>query len=302
MGLGARDSLRLTFYCTTCLPGYHLPYVAAATNGLFSDLGLDVELLDPAGGPENVERVGSGGADFCLTSVAHYLAARARFGDIAARFVAVVVQRSPMAALVAKDSWLASPADLAGCRLGGPADGGLVADYQASLDRLGIGRSELVPLDYLEAWRALANGTVDAVADYVDILPRLRRLAGISVRAIPFGIEVYSSGLVAADRLPEEQVAAMGDAIVAALERQRRHPEEGVEALQRRYPDIDRAAALEGWSLVVPNIFTDAPTGSMDADRWASTIEFVSAAHGLAPVSPESVYRPAFAGVPANHR
>src|SRR5207302_10841631 len=109
------------------------------------------------------------------------------------------------------------------------------------------------------------------VADYVDVLPRLRRLTGIAVRAIPLGVEVYSSGLVAADRLPHERVTVMREAIVAALERQRLHPEEGVDALQKRYPDIDRAGALEGWSLGVPNIFTDAPTGSMDPGRWAAT-------------------------------
>lgn len=299
MGTGQRHSVRLSFYCTTCLPGYHLPYVSAAADGLFGGLGLDVELLDPpGGGPENIERVGSGGADFCLTSVAHYLTARARFGDIPARFAAVVVQRSPMAALVAEDSPLTTPADLAGCRLGGPHDSGLVADYQASLDHLGIDRSELVPMGYLDAWDALAKGTVDAVADYVDVLPRLRRIAGVAVRAIPLGIDVYSSGLVAADRLSDEEVADMCEAVVAALERQRLHPEEGVDALSRRYPETDWSAALEGWALVVPNIFTDVPTGSMSADRWAATVRFVSDAHGLAPVRPESVYRPALAGVP----
>ena len=291
--------LRLSFYCTTCLPGYHLPYVAAGTNGLFADLGLDVELLDPAAGPENIRRVSDGGADFCLTSVTHFLRARARFDDLAARFVAVVVQRSPMSALVPAGSPLAEAADLAGCRLGGPADSHLVADYQASLDHLGLGRSELVPMGYLEAWGALADGSIDAVADYVDVLPRLRRAAGIEVRAIPFGIEVYSSGLVAADRVSADQVAAMSEAIAAALERQRQHPDDGVEALQRRYPDVDRAAAMEGWALVAPNIFTDAPTGSMTPERWSRTIDFVSTAHGLPPASPEQVYRPALAAAPA---
>ncbi|HEX2699035.1 MAG TPA: ABC transporter substrate-binding protein [Acidimicrobiales bacterium] len=299
MGTGQRHSVRLSFYCTTCLPGYHLPYLSAAANGLFAEIGLDVELLDPpGGGPDNIERVGAGGADFCLTSVTHYLTARARGGDIPARFAAVVVQRSPMAALVADGSPIATPADLAGCRLGGPLDSHLVADYQTSLDHLGIGRSQLVPMDYLDAWDALAEGRVDAVADYVDVLPRLRRMAGVAARAVPLGIEVYSSGLVAADRLSDDEVAEMCKAVVAALERQRLHPEEGMDALQRRYPDVDRSAALEGWALVEPNIFTDVPTGSMDADRWAATVEFVSAAQGLAPVPPESVYRPAFAGVP----
>jgi NitT/TauT family transport system substrate-binding protein len=287
--------VRLSFYCTTCLPGYHLPYLAAASTGLFADFGFDVELLDPQGGPANVNRVADGGADFCLTSIAHYLTARARSGDVAARFVAIVVQRSPMAALVAESSSIHRPEDLAGRRLGGPPEGGMVLEYQAALDRLGLDRSEVVPMDYREAWTALAEGRVDAVADYVDIEPRLRRLSGIPVRAIPFGLEVYSSGLVAADRLPEERVVEMRDALVAALQRQRAHPTEGVEALVQRYPDIEPAAAIEGWRLVEPYIFTDVPPGSMDVDRWADTIGFSAAAHGLPVPVPESVYRPELA-------
>jgi NitT/TauT family transport system substrate-binding protein len=287
--------VRLSFYCTTCLPGYHLPYLAAAANGLFADFGFDVELLDPEGGPANVQRVADGGADFCLTSVAHYLNARARYGDLPARFAAIVVQRSPMAALVAAGSSIATPADLSGRRLGGPAAGGMVLEYQAALDRLGLGRSELVDLDYREAWTALAEGRVDAVADYVDIQPRLQRLSGIDVRAVPFGLDVYSSGLVAADRLSDERVTDMRAALVAALEAQRAAPEAGVDALVRRYPEIEPAAALEGWSLVEPYIFTDVPAGSMDPERWADTVAFSASAHGIAAPDPQSVYRPELA-------
>lgn len=264
-------------------------------NGLFAAHDLDVDVLEPAGGPDNIQRVAEGGADFCLTSVAHYLKARARFGDLPARFVAMVVQRSPMAALVAAGSPFTQPADLPGARLGGPADGGMVLEYQASLRRLGLGPSQLVPMDYREAWTALADGRVDAVADYVDIQPRLRRLAGIEVRAVPFGLDVYSSGLVAADRLSDERVAGMRDALVAALETQRAHPADGMDALLRRYPDVAPEAALEGWSLIEPYIFTDAPAGSMDAERWADTIEFAASAHGLPAPAPESVYRPQLA-------
>ena len=51
------------------------------------------------------------------------------------------------------------------------------------------------------------------------------------------------------------------------------------------------ARRLGGWR--------DVPTGSMDAERWAATVELVSAAHGLAPASPHSVHQPALAGAPA---
>ena len=57
----------------------------------------------------------AGGADFTLTSVTHYLTARAQAGPsgrgsgladgrLAARFVSVVVRRSPMSGFVPADS------------------------------------------------------------------------------------------------------------------------------------------------------------------------------------------------------
>jgi ABC-type nitrate/sulfonate/bicarbonate transport system substrate-binding protein len=254
-------------------------------------------LLEPAPGPENVRRVAAGGSDFCLTSVAHYLRARAESGDLPARYVAVVVRQSPMAALVRADSPLTTPADLSGRRLGGPSDSGLVAEYQASLDYLGLPRSELVATDYGEAPAAMGRGELDAVADYIDLIPRTRRQAGVPVRGIPFRLPVYSSGLVAADRIPDDVVDRMSDAVVAALERQRQDPEAGVASLLRRYPEVDPAEALEGWSLVEPNIFTDDPVGAMDAGRWVATIEFSAAAHGWPAPPPQTVFRPERAGL-----
>ena len=69
-----------------------MPYIAAAANGLFAEFGFDVQLMEPAPGPENVRRVAAGGSDYCLTSVTHYLRARAQSGAVAARYVATTVQ------------------------------------------------------------------------------------------------------------------------------------------------------------------------------------------------------------------
>lgn len=266
-------------------------------SGLFADHGLDVEVLEPAPGPENVVRVAEGGAEFCLTSVSHYLTARARAGDLGARFAAVIVQRSPMAALVPADSPIAAPAHLPGRRLGGPPEGGLVAEYGAALAHLGLGPPVLVPMAYADAPPALARGEIDAVADFVDLLPRVRGQAGIAVRAVPFGIEVYASGLVAADTLPDEVVGTMREAVAQALERQRRDPGAGLGELRRRYPGVDPADALEGWSLAEPNIFSGAEPRSMDPGRWEATVTYAAAAHALPAPPPEAVYRPELAGV-----
>jgi NitT/TauT family transport system substrate-binding protein len=243
--------------------------------------------------------VAAGGADFCLTSVAHYLTARARVpGPLPARFVSVVVRRSPMAALVPAGSALTTPADLAGRRLGGPAGSRLVAEFRAGMAELGLAPPELVALDYGLAPAAMARGEVDMVCDFADLLPRVRRQSGIAVRVVALGLDVYSSGLVAADRLPDELVARMQAAVAAALEHQRHNPEAGLDELARRYPGADPLEALEGWALAEPNIFTGPPTGSSDAATWARTIIHVAGAHGLPAPDPETVFRSELVPVP----
>ena len=239
----------------------------------------------------------AGGSDFCLTSVVHFLTARAQSGPLAARFAAVVVQRSPMAGIVAARSELNEAADLAGRRLGGPSVSKLVSEFQASLDHLGIPRAVHVPIDYAAAPPALGRGDIDVVPDFADLVPRTRRQAGVDVRAVPLGVEVYASGLVAGDHVEADVVARMTLALCAALENQRADPRAGLPELRRRYPEADPAEALEGWALVEPNVFTGVEPGSMDPGRWASTVAFLAAAHGFPALDPDTVYRAESTGV-----
>ncbi len=201
-----------------------------------------------------------------------------------------------MAAIVPADSEIRSPSDLAGRTVAGPPDGKLVAEYEAALAAHGTAPSVLVPTDYAEAPAALARGEADVVPDFADLVPRVRRQSGIPVRAVPVGVEVYASGLVAADRLPDDLVERLRDAVVNALELQRHDPEAGLGELARRYPDVDPDEALEGWSLVEPNIFTGAPPGSMDAAHWEPAISHACATHQLPVPPPETVYRQELAG------
>lgn len=243
-------------------------------------------------------QVAEGGSDFCLTSVHHYLTARQTAGDLAARFAAVIVRRSPVAALVLDSSPLATPADLAGRRVTGSPDKPHMQEFVASLQRRGLDGCEAVALEAAEARAALVDGRVDALVEFVDALPRIARLAGAPLRAIPVGVDVYASGLVAADRLSTELVARMRDALVASLAAQRANPEGGVDELLRRYPEARAEEARAGWRLVEPLIFGgdggDAP-GAMDDEGWRRTLDVLCAARGLDPPAPQSVYRPEFA-------
>jgi ABC-type nitrate/sulfonate/bicarbonate transport system substrate-binding protein len=60
------------------MPGYHLPCFAGAVTEIYARHGLEVEIIDPEPGPDNVRAVAEGRYDVCLTSVAHFLRAKAR--------------------------------------------------------------------------------------------------------------------------------------------------------------------------------------------------------------------------------
>jgi hypothetical protein len=72
----------------------------------------------------------------------------------------------------------------------------------------------------------------------------------------------------------------MRSALAAALERQRQDPEQGIAALEERYPEADPYDAREGWDLAVPNIFTGVRPGDMDERAWRFTLEHLSSAYG----------------------
>lgn len=256
-------------------------------------------MLEPAGGPENVRRVAEGGADVCLTSVNHYINARREYGDLAARFIAVVSQRHPVAGLVRADSAAVVTADLAGLRLGGSSDNSLTRELIAGLRHLGIEPPAVVEVTYAEAPASLGRGEVDVIADFADLVPRTRRQAGVAVRAIPAGAPVYATGLVAADRLTDDAVGQLRSALIEVLEVHRADPAASLVELARRYPGVDPEEALEGWSYAAESIFTGAPVGDMTAEKWSTTLEHSSNVHGGIAPPAHTVYRKNFLTVNA---
>ncbi|MBV8527233.1 MAG: ABC transporter substrate-binding protein, partial [Candidatus Dormibacteraeota bacterium] len=230
-------------------------------DGLFAQHGLDVAIDDPPGGPENILYVADGRRDACLTSVHHLLTATQRNGPLAARFVAIIVRRSPISALVPLDSPLTTPADLAGRPFASSPDGAHTKEFLAILRHLGIEAPALTGHD--DAWGALGRGDVDFIVDFVDTVPRVSRMVGTRLRAIPVGLDTYASGLLVGDAMPEATVTPLVETLVASLEAQRTEAGRGLPDLMRRYPDTVAAEALEGWQLVEPYIFTGDPPGSM---------------------------------------
>jgi len=304
-------NVRLSMWAPSCLPGYHLPFFAAGAAGIFAEHGLQVELVDPLPGPDNVRRVAEGRADFCLTNVNYYLAASSnvtpRLGPLPARFVMVIQQRSTLAALVRADSGLITTSDIGGCRVAGTpphlarCSTFNMPEFFAEVRALEVAPPVFVPVaDHQEAHVKLVQGDCDVIVALVDQLPVVARRVGIALRAIPLDIPIYANGIVAGDSVPTEVVVRMVEAVTAALWAQKRHPRRGVSQLRERYPSIEETDAVESWRLGAPYVFVDGGPRPMDPQRWAQTLNLATAAHGFARPLPERVYRqePAAVGPP----
>ncbi len=276
----------------------HLAVFAAAEGGLFAEQGLEVEFVPAARAPDlsltgftaRVKAVAAGEADFALTAVVYLLAAQTQAeGHLPVRFIATAHQRNPIVAVVREDSGLRSPEDLPGVRAARWSMPWFTQEYAGALDYMNLGRPVIVgtPGDLNQA---LASGDVDVVPMWMDDTLYCHD-AGVGIRVIALDIPVYSTGLVAADRLSCELVCRMRDAFAAGYELQRERPELGLAAFRRRFADVSEEHAYANWALHEPYAFDGPPPGTMEATRWQETIAYTAATHGLATVPGARMYR-----------
>jgi ABC-type nitrate/sulfonate/bicarbonate transport system substrate-binding protein len=295
-------ALRFMTWCPGSVTGMHLPAFAAADAGLFAEHGLEVEFLASADAPR---AVAAGDADVALTSAVHVLHCQTHDrGRLAVRFVAAWHQRNPIAAVVRSDSGRSTPADLAGARAASWSIPWYAREYAAALAYRGIAAPRLVHTPgALDA--ALGSGAVDVLPMWIDDTAPARALGmalhhdgeTFDVRAIALDIPVYSTGLIAADRVEDDVVRALLRALVAGHELQRERPQDGVAGFCRRFPDVTEQHARISWELYEPYAFDGGSPGAMDAARWRETVAYTARGHDLTALDVERVFRPELAAI-----
>ncbi|MEJ7893396.1 MAG: ABC transporter substrate-binding protein [Solirubrobacteraceae bacterium] len=292
------ERVRLMGWCRTCVPGLQLPAFAAAEAGLFAEQGIEVEFVGCTPAPDYTlsgftarpKAVAAGDADFALSAVAYLLAAQTELGGrLPVRFAAISHQRNPITAIVRADSDLHEPEDLPGRRAARWSIPWFTREYAGALAYLGLGAPDVVDMcDDIDA--ALARGEIDVMPTWMD-MTLYHRIPEFPIRTIALDIDVYTTGLIAADRLPLDLVTRVRDAFVAGYELQRDQPELGIAGLRRHFPEVSEDHIRNNWALFEPYAFDGAP-GSMDANRWEATIEYTAVTHGLSVVAGERFYRP----------
>jgi len=270
-----------------------------------------VHLRHPDPGPDNVRAVAAGRYDFCLTSVAHFLRAKATDPDLGARFVFMVSRRTHMAVFcidgrpAAHGGPIRELADLDGASVLGAEDSPFVREHLALLRHLGMTPGPRIETPYPEVMTALARGRGDVTADFLDLLPAFESAAapyGVRVRALPFheaGLEAYGSGLVTGTGTIVKRTEAVARMVSAAREvllAGRDDPQSGIAPMSELYPGLDPGRALAGYRAGLPLVFVDEDRlGTMDAPTWERTIEHHAQTHGTPRLVPEAAFDASFA-------
>lgn len=222
-----------------------------------------------------------GRADACVTSVRALLAASGAAGrPVPARFLGVVHQRSPIAAMVRADSHLRQPRDLGGRRLAVSRFGWFLAEFEAALVHAGAGLPTLVPVPVDDAQSPLGRGEVDMIASWSELVPWARRRAGVDVRPVEIGPPVYTTGLVASDRMSGQRAARLTAALAEALAQPRAAVTAGLAGCAEGAPRVAAADVVEEWSRLAPNLSGPHGPATMTASRWAVTVDMVPLAPG----------------------
>ncbi len=159
----------------------------------------------------------------------------------------------------------------------------MAIELQAALRDAGAGSVTVADMSYPEAFAALAGGEIDLVANLADLLPIDCQRAGVPLRAVPVGTDVYTSAVLANDSVPAEVVDRFVTAAAASFDRQRVDPARGVAALRARYPEVDADVARGTWSALEPYAFAGGrAVAPMSHATWARTLRWNAQAHGLA--------------------
>lgn len=188
------------------------------------------------------------------------------------------------------DSDLREPQDLAGRRAARWSIPWFTQEYAGALAHRGIDAPQIVDMPR-GIDEALARGAIDVMPTWMDMTLYHRR-PEFAIRTIPLDIGVYTTGLIAADRLPLELVTRMLEGFVAGHELVREQPELGIAGFRRRYPEVSAEHIRANWALFEPYAFDRVAPGSIDADRWRETIAYTAATHGLSEIAGERFYRP----------
>ncbi len=268
--------------------------------GYYRDAGLEVTFQNQID-PELITLIGQGAVDIGMGDGTSLVPARA--SGIPVRYAATIYAKFPSVVFAKAASGIETPADLAGRRIGTPGRyGSSWIMLQALLSSAGLTPDDLTITEYPDFGQGVAVMTdqVDAATGFANNEPVQLALNGdeVTILRVDDVVPLPGPGLVVGDATlaaKRDALTAFVGATLRAMREIAADPQVGLDAAFARVPELasdpatQRAildATIAGWS----NAYTDtAGLGSIDADAWARSVEFLTAMPGSPVAGPVAV-------------
>ncbi len=251
------------------------PFYLADQAGYYAAAGLEVEFQNKID-PDLITLVGQGSIDIGLADGTSVIPAVSQ--GIPIRYVATIYGQFPSIVFAKTSSGIATPADLAGKRLGIPGRyGSSWIMLQALLGSAGLTPDDLEVVEYPDFGQgsAVIAGAVDAATGFANNEPVQLELTGeaATVLRIDGIVPLPGNGLI----VGEATLAAKHDALAAfvaatlrAMEEIAADPDLGLEAAITAVPELGTARETQAAILAAT---IDVWTGTIQAERGLGAIE-----------------------------
>lgn len=271
----------------------HAPIIVAKANGYFADVGLDVELIEPADPALPPKLVAAGEGDIAI-SYQQTLHAQVDEGLPVARIGTLVA--TPLNSLIVlEDGPIETLADLKGKKIGFSVSGFEDAMLNAMLKSQGLSVEdvELINVNFALS-PALMSGQVDAVIGaYRNFELTQIELEGKKGKAFypeENGVPVFDELIFIAHRekTGDDRFPRFLEAIEAATIFLTNHPEKAWEAFVEVYPSLDDELNRRAWFDTLPR-FAKRPA-ALDRGRYQRFAEFLKEAGLIDEIPPVESY------------
>ena len=303
--LAVAQMASVTYVLDWVVSGRHAPYLVALEKGFYRERGIEAQIERGHGSAGAVKRVASGAAPFALADTSSLVLAQAR-ERVDARLVAMVYSNAPHALAYVVGKGIRGPKDLEGKKIGATAGSSVREIFPAFARANGVDASKVnwVLSDAALLPSLLLAGQVDAMISFLFEIPMIGRKAApqglqlAGMRYADYGLKFYSSGVMTKATLIRENpdlVRRLTHATLQGLLYAFDHPEEAVDLLRRRHPEVPREGAIPEVSMVRDLAMSEGDKahgiGYMSKEKMESTRQLMTETYRLTVVVPlEDLY------------
>ncbi|MFQ5915512.1 MAG: ABC transporter substrate-binding protein [Nitrospinota bacterium] len=251
---------KMTFVLGWVPYGRDAGFFTALDKGFFKKAGLDVTITRGFGGQPNIERIGSGKAEFVFGDTGSLLFGRAK--GLKLRQTAMVHSKAPYVLFTFKGLGVEKPKDLEGKIIATQAReaGHVVFPALMSINGVDEKKIKFLTVAAPNKLPSLLAGKADATMEFATSWPNYQMAAEKAGKTLlthyysDWGLDIYSAGLTTTDEIIAKKPALVRGFVEAAMRGVAygvEHPKEAVGNFMRHFPEQNSRIAAGAWKITI---------------------------------------------------